>query len=119
MGAARSGNAAQEMRWGTWALAVAMGIEKQEPKDANGFFKENEDLVAVLRTTQRKQSKMTAMFRLDTYYPFGCLASTPLSAWRESPAPSFLMRGRASCLLEKLKEPGLLSASPGSHCSGV
>lgn len=65
MGVSRSRNAAQERHWGTWAPAVAMGMEKQEPKDANRFFfffKENGNLVTVLRTTQRKQSKMTKMF---------------------------------------------------------
>lgn len=58
---------------------------------------------------ERKQSKMT-VFRVDTY-PFWCFASKPISIWGESIA-CFLMEGRALCLLEKLKEPDLLFASP-------
>lgn len=59
---------------------------------------------------ERKQSKMTVMFRVVTY-PFGCFASKPISIWGES-ITCFLMEGRALCLLEKLKEPELLFASP-------
>lgn len=111
MGATRSRNAAQETRWGTWALVVSMGVEKQEPKDANGFFKENEGLVTVLRTRERKQSKMmTVMFRGDTYYPFGAWHLQPFLPG-ESPNPCFLTKGGAPCLPEKLKEPDLISSS--------
>ena len=51
-------------------LAVAMEMEKQEPADANGFFKEKEDQVTVLGMTERNQSKMMVMFTVD-----------PLSFW--------------------------------------
>lgn len=66
--------------------------------------------MTVLRTMEGKQSKMTVMFRVVTY-PFGCFASKPISIWGES-ITCFLMEGRALCLLEKLKEPELLFASP-------
>lgn len=50
------------------------------------------------------------MFGVNTYYPFGCLASTALPTWGESPNACFLMKDRAPRLLEKLREPGLISS---------
>lgn len=50
---------------------------------------------------ERKQSKMTVMFTVNTY-PFRCFASKPISIWGES-IICFLMEGRALCLPEKLK----------------
>lgn len=103
VGATRSRKPVQELLWGTWVLAVAMGMEKQE-QHMQIVFKENKDLVTMLRTMERMLSKMTVMFRVDTYR-FECLASKSLSIWGESPITGFLMEGRVSCLLEKLKEP--------------
>lgn len=72
-------------------------------------FKENGNLVTVLRTTQRKQSKMTEMFEETLIILLGAWHLHPFLPGEN---PWFLMESRAPCLLEKLKEPDLLSASP-------
>lgn len=93
VGATRSRKTAQEMLRGTWALAVAMGMGNREQQTQMAFLRKTKTL-SVLKTMERKESRMTGMFRVDPYL-FGCLGfKTPLCLGRPLTA-CFLLEGRA------------------------
>ena len=63
--------------------------------NVNGFLKENEDVVTVLRAVEREQSTKTVL-RVDTSVLRG-LASKPFSILEEHPPPHrMLLDGRQS-----------------------
>ena len=53
VGATRSRKTAQEMLWGTWALAVAMGMGNREQQTQTAFLRKTKTL-SVLKTMERK-----------------------------------------------------------------
>lgn len=64
--------------------------------NVNGFLKENEDVVTLLRAVEREQSTKTVMLRVDTSVLRG-LASKPFSISEEHPPPHrMLLDGRQS-----------------------
>lgn len=64
--------------------------------NVNGFLKENEDVVTLLRAVEREQSTKTVMLRVDTSVLRG-LASKPFSISEEYPLPHrIILDGRQS-----------------------